>query len=41
VAASLWTGPLYNAATDFAPVALIAETPFVLVAPVIENDGNF
>ena len=24
--------PLYNAATDFAPVALIAESPYILVA---------
>ena len=29
---SLYKKPLYNAATDFAPVALIAETPLVMVA---------
>src|ERR1041384_727245 len=29
---TLYTHPLYNAATDFAPVALIAETPLVLIA---------
>jgi tripartite-type tricarboxylate transporter receptor subunit TctC len=29
---SLFKNPLYNAATDFAPVALIAESPQVLVA---------
>jgi tripartite-type tricarboxylate transporter receptor subunit TctC len=29
---TLYKKPLYNAATDFAPVALIAETPQVLVA---------
>jgi tripartite-type tricarboxylate transporter receptor subunit TctC len=29
---SLYKKPLYNAATDFAPVALIAELPLVLVA---------
>jgi tripartite-type tricarboxylate transporter receptor subunit TctC len=29
---TLYRHPLYNAATDFAPVALIAETPLVLVA---------
>jgi tripartite-type tricarboxylate transporter receptor subunit TctC len=28
---TLYKNPLYNAATDFAPVALIAETPQVLV----------
>lgn len=29
---SLYKAPLYNAATDFAPVALVAETPPVLIA---------
>jgi tripartite-type tricarboxylate transporter receptor subunit TctC len=29
---TLYAKPLYNAATDFAPVALIAETPIVLIA---------
>jgi tripartite-type tricarboxylate transporter receptor subunit TctC len=29
---TLYKNPLYNAATDFAPVALIAEAPFVLLA---------
>jgi tripartite-type tricarboxylate transporter receptor subunit TctC len=29
---TLYKQPLYNAATDFAPVALIAETPLVLIA---------
>jgi tripartite-type tricarboxylate transporter receptor subunit TctC len=29
---SLYKKPLYNAATDFAPVVLIAETPLVMVA---------
>ena len=29
---TLYAHPLYNAATDFAPVALIAETPLVLIA---------
>src|SRR5690242_18609214 len=29
---TLYQHPLYNAATDFAPVALIAETPLVLIA---------
>src|SRR5215472_5902342 len=29
---SLYKKPLYNAATDFAPVALIAELPLILVA---------
>jgi tripartite-type tricarboxylate transporter receptor subunit TctC len=29
---SLYNKPLYNAATDFAPVVLIAETPLVMVA---------
>ena len=29
---TLYRHPLYNAATDFAPVALIAETPLVLIA---------
>ena len=29
---TLYKHPLYNAATDFAPVALIAETPLVLIA---------
>jgi len=29
---SLYKKPLYNAATDFAPVGLIAETPLVMVA---------
>ena len=29
---TLYTHPLYNAATDFAPVALIPETPLVLIA---------
>ena len=29
---TLYTHPLYNAATDFAAVALIAETPLVLIA---------
>ena len=29
---TLYKNPLYNAATDFAPVGLIAETPQVLVA---------
>ncbi|HEY6258019.1 MAG TPA: tripartite tricarboxylate transporter substrate-binding protein [Xanthobacteraceae bacterium] len=29
---SLYKKPLYNASTDFAPVALIAETPLVMVA---------
>jgi len=29
---SLYRRPLYNAATDFAPVVLVAEQPFVLVA---------
>src|SRR5258708_19055130 len=29
---SLYKKPLYNAATDFAPVALIAETPLVMAA---------
>jgi tripartite-type tricarboxylate transporter receptor subunit TctC len=28
---TLYKNPLYNAATDFAPVALVAEAPFVLV----------
>src|SRR5262249_267221 len=28
---TLYKNPLYNAATDFAPVALIAEAPFVLL----------
>jgi tripartite-type tricarboxylate transporter receptor subunit TctC len=29
---TIYKNPLYNAATDFAPVALITEVPFVLVA---------
>jgi tripartite-type tricarboxylate transporter receptor subunit TctC len=29
---TFYKNPLYNAATDFAPVALIAEIPFVLIA---------
>jgi tripartite-type tricarboxylate transporter receptor subunit TctC len=29
---TLYEKPLYNAATDFAPVALLAETPIVLIA---------
>lgn len=29
---TLYARPLYNAATDFAPVALISETPIVLIA---------
>jgi tripartite-type tricarboxylate transporter receptor subunit TctC len=29
---TLYAHPLYNAATDFAPVALLAETPLVLIA---------
>src|SRR4030081_3269020 len=29
---SLYKKPLYNAATDFTPVALIAEVPIVLIA---------
>jgi tripartite-type tricarboxylate transporter receptor subunit TctC len=29
---AFYVNPLYNAATDFAPVALIAETPLILVA---------
>jgi tripartite-type tricarboxylate transporter receptor subunit TctC len=29
---TLYRHPLYNAATDFAPVALVAETPLVLIA---------
>jgi tripartite-type tricarboxylate transporter receptor subunit TctC len=29
---TFYINPLYNAATDFAPVALIAESPFILVA---------
>jgi tripartite-type tricarboxylate transporter receptor subunit TctC len=29
---SFYKSPLYNAATDFAPVVLIAETPLVLLA---------
>jgi tripartite-type tricarboxylate transporter receptor subunit TctC len=29
---SLYKNPLYNAATDFAPVVLIAESPFVLIS---------
>jgi tripartite-type tricarboxylate transporter receptor subunit TctC len=29
---TLYKNPLYNAATDFAPVGLIAELPFVLIA---------
>ena len=29
---SLYKNPLYNAATDFAPVALVAEQPIVLIA---------
>src|SRR5215813_9706909 len=32
---SLYKSPLYNAATDFAPVALIADTPAVLI---VRND---
>ena len=32
---TLYTRPLYNALTDFAPVALIAEQPLVLV---VRND---
>src|SRR5579871_4036508 len=29
---SLYKAPLYNAATDFAPVALVAEQPILLIA---------
>ena len=29
---TIYKNPLYNAAADFAPVALISEQPFVLVA---------
>ena len=29
---TLYKNPLYNAATDFAPVALVAESPYVLLA---------
>src|SRR4029453_16887705 len=32
---TLYKKPLYNAATDFAPVALIAESPIVLI---VRND---
>jgi tripartite-type tricarboxylate transporter receptor subunit TctC len=37
---SLYKKPLYNAATDFAPVALIAETPQVLVVRKDLPAGN-
>jgi tripartite-type tricarboxylate transporter receptor subunit TctC len=37
---TLYKKPLYNAATDFAPVALIAETPQVLVARKDLPAGN-
>src|SRR6202162_1557986 len=37
---SLYKKPLYNAATDFAPVALIAEVPIVLIARKDFPAGN-
>ena len=37
---TFYKNPLYNAATDFAPVALIAEMPFVLVARKDLPPGN-
>jgi tripartite-type tricarboxylate transporter receptor subunit TctC len=37
---TLYKKPLYNAATDFAPVALLAETPQVLVARKDLPAGN-
>jgi tripartite-type tricarboxylate transporter receptor subunit TctC len=37
---TFYKNPLYNAATDFAPVALIAEMPFVLVARKDLPAGN-
>lgn len=37
---SLYAKPLYNPASDFAPVALVAETPQVLIARVDLAAGN-
>ena len=40
IAQTLFKDPLYNAATDFAPVALVAELPIVLIARKDLPAGN-